>query len=83
MQILRDIIKDLIFEAISASSEYMKKEVVRQSIQDLIKQKVKSGEISNQQELDDWMQSASMAIMALKMVPVEAYVEKKKLIKKR
>ena len=56
---------------ISASSDYMKKEVVRKEIQDYIKSKILSGEISDQEQFTAWCESASLAILALKMVPIE------------
>ena len=73
----------MVAEAIGASKEYMKKEAVRQQLQDLIASKVTSGEIQDQKQLEDWFQAASMALMALKMVPLEAYMPKNIPAKKR
>lgn len=70
-------------EAISASKEYMKKEAVRQQLQDLVASKVAAGEIQDQRQLEEWFQAASMALMALKMVPIEAYALKNIPAKKR
>lgn len=83
---LRTIIRSLVSEAVAASKEYMKKEAVRQQLQDIITAKVASGEISDQTQLDEWFQAASMSLNALKMVPIEAYMSmgipaKKKRVK--
>lgn len=74
MKCLRGFIRDVVVEALAvASPEYMKKEGVRQQIQELIASKVSSGEIQDQKQLDEWFQAASMSLMALKMVPLDAY----------
>lgn len=82
MNELRSIIRDILEEAgpkpaskakISASSEYMKKEAVKQQLQDLITAKIAAGEIQTQMQLEEWFSSASMALMTLKMIPIEAY----------
>jgi len=72
---LKRLIHDFIIaeSKVSASAEYMKKEAVRQDIQDLIVKKVKSGELSDQASLDMWFAAADMSLKALKMVPIEAY----------
>jgi len=74
VKVLRSIIKSLVNEAVAASKEYMKKEAVRQQLQDLIMSKVASGEIRDQVQLDEWFQTSMMALNALKMVPIEAYM---------
>ena len=73
----------MVSEAIGASKEYMKKEATRQQLQDLVASKVASGEIQDQRQLEEWFQAASMALMALKMVPIEAYTPKNIPAKKR
>jgi|LauGreDrversion4_2_1035121.scaffolds.fasta_scaffold33457_4 hypothetical protein len=74
MKCLRGFIRDVVAEALAvASPEYMKKEAVRQQIQELIASKVSAGEIQDQKQLDEWFQAASMSLMALKMVPLDAY----------
>ena len=71
---LKRLIFDFIMESrVAASASYMKKEEVRQSLQDLITQKVASGEISDQESLDEWFTTAEMSLKALKMVPLVAY----------
>ena len=83
MKNLRSIVRAMVSEAVGASAEYMKKEAVRQQLQDLIASKVTAGEIQDQKQLEDWFQAASMALMALKMVPLEAYMLKNITAKKR
>lgn len=71
---LKRLIFDFIMESkVAASASYMKKEEVRKSLQDLITQKVVSGEISDQESLEEWFSSAEMSLKALKMVPIVAY----------
>jgi hypothetical protein len=62
-----------IHEAIEASANYQTKEAVRQDLQELIADAVRSGAITSQEELDDWFKTASMALGALKMVPFGAF----------
>lgn len=83
MKTLRSIIKTLVNEAVAASKEYMKKEAVRQQLQDLVASKVASGEIVDQAQLDEWFQASTMALNALKMVPIEAYMSMNIPSKKR
>jgi hypothetical protein len=71
---LKRLIFDFIMESkVAASASYMKKEEVRQAFQNLVTQKVASGEISDQESLDEWFASAEMSLKALKMVPIAAY----------
>jgi len=69
----RDLIEQFVFEAIKsktgASKQYMKKEAVREKLQVLLQDAVDSGEIKNQEELEDWWSTVEMAKNALKMVP--------------
>lgn len=59
-------------EAIRASKDYMKKEQVRQRIQDLAASMVAAGEINSDVELADFWKTVEMSIGALKMVPYNA-----------
>jgi hypothetical protein len=71
---LKRLIFDFIMESrVAASASYMKKEEVRQSLQNFVAQKVASGEISDQESLDEWFATAEMSLKALKMVPLVAY----------
>lgn len=79
MRNIKKFIHEVLLEAkVSASSEYMQKEVIRQDLQDMIASKVASGEIVDQAQLDEWFKTATMALGALKMVPIEAYGPQKK-----
>jgi hypothetical protein len=84
-KVLEDFISEVIVSEssrkISASSEYMKKETVRQQIQDLVVAQVSSGEIIDQAQLDEWFRSSLLAITSLKMIPLEGYISLSKKFK--
>jgi hypothetical protein len=84
-KVLEDFINEVLTSEsngkISASSEYMKKEAVKQQIQDLVVSKVNSGEIADQIQLGEWFESASMAILTLKMIPLQGYISLSKKFK--
>lgn len=84
-KVLEDFINEVLASEpkgkISASSEYMKKEVVRQQIQDLVASKVSSREIADQAQLEEWFRSALLAITSLKMIPLEGYIALSKKFK--
>lgn len=70
----KNILKEYIREAITASDEYMKKEKVRQDLQDEILYQIKRGEIRDEEELKcffDDMKSdmTDLAIKSLEMIP--------------
>ncbi len=67
---VRRIILD---EAIKASKDYMKKELVRQRIQDLVSGMVEAGELKTDAELADFWKTAEMSIIALRMIPLGAF----------
>lgn len=58
---------------VSASPEYMKKEAVRQALQDVVKTMVADGRVGDQQALDDAFAALDMSVKALKMVPFEVW----------
>lgn len=80
---LRALLRQGIDEArISASPEYMKKEKVRQELQDYIAAQVAAGKISSQKQLEKFMQFVAeespssdhaLALTALKMIPFEVW----------
>jgi hypothetical protein len=83
---LRLIIKDELIreikKKISASPEYMKKEDVRQQLQDEIAMLIKSKAIKTQKQLDTWFVKKTsttsnadelMALNALKMIPFSIF----------
>lgn len=66
---LRRLVLD---EAIRASKDYMKKEQIRQRIQDLATAMVAAGEIKSDAELADFWKTVEMSVGALRMVPFDA-----------
>lgn len=73
---LRDILAEAMVEAkVGASASYMAKERVREHLQELIVKMVKSKEIKDERGLDSFCADAEMALEALKMVPIEAWVK--------
>ncbi len=73
-----DLLKLLIEEMVRASPDYMRKERVREEIQDVIVSLVNSGEIKSPVDLQNFFNSADMSLKALKMVPFEVYTKMKK-----
>ncbi len=63
------VLKRFIYEAISAGSDYMAKEKIRESIQDLLIGALKSGDIKSQDELDEWWKTVEIAIKSLRLIP--------------
>jgi hypothetical protein len=77
---------------VAASSEYMKKEAVREALQGLVTNMVATGQLTNQAGLDEAFAALDMSVKALKMVPFEVWqrmtgsrgnVEPKSRVKKR
>jgi hypothetical protein len=60
-------------EAIKASRDYMKKEQVRQRIQDLATAMIASGDIKSDADLADFWKTVEMSVTTLKMVPISAF----------
>ncbi len=60
-------------EIARASKDYMKKEEVRQRIQDLVTHMVSTGEIQSDADLAEFWKTAEMSIIALKMIPLGAF----------
>lgn len=60
---------------IAASPEYMKKERVREKLQQLIVDRVATGEIANQAELEQFIKDVDVSMMALKMVPFDVWAK--------
>ena len=69
--------KIVLEETIKASKEYMAKEKVREDLQRMISGRVSLGEIKDDTELREFWKTLEMAIIALKMIPVDAFKEKK------
>lgn len=64
-------------EAIKASKDYMRKEQVRQKVQDLAASMVANGEIRDEAGLADFWRTVEMSVGALKMIPLEALASKR------
>ena len=72
------LIRQFISEAlggkkVGASKSYMKKEELRQKLQELLQGEVATGSVTSQEELDEWWSTVEMATKALKMVPFVAW----------
>jgi hypothetical protein len=71
---LRELFSEAIEEAkIGASPDYMRKEAVREHMQQHIISMVKSGEITDQAGVDAWCSAADMSLKALSMVPFDVW----------
>lgn len=80
---LRVLLRQGLEEAtVSASPEYMKKEKVRQDLQDYIAAQVAAGKIKSQKQLEKFMAyvaqenlspDQALALTALKMIPFEVW----------
>lgn len=74
IDLLKAVVKSVIQEvAVEIPKSYRKKEAVRSDLQALIVSRVKSGEITSKEELDDFFKTLEMSTKALKMVPFEVY----------
>lgn len=58
---------------IAASPSYMKKEKVREDLQKLIAARVMSGEITDQEALDQFINDIATSVTALKMIPFDVW----------
>lgn len=71
---LRALFREGIEEAkIAASPDYMKKEKVREELQDLIAARVASGEIPDQNALEQFIKDIHTSMTALKMIPYDTW----------
>lgn len=57
---------------VHASPEYMKKEAVRQKLQELVTEMIASGQIQSDEELADFWSSVLLSVNTLRMVPLAA-----------
>jgi hypothetical protein len=71
---LRKLVNGAVDEAkVGAHASYLKKEQVREALQAMIVDGVRSGEITSQKDLDAFIETVTMATSALKMVPFDVY----------
>lgn len=75
MKIRLGKLRRLVREAgkIGASPEYMKKEAIREQMQNEVLAAISSGTISDQASLDDFFKTKEMSLNALKMITFEIY----------
>lgn len=69
MRLLRRFIR----EAVTVSPGYLAKERVRQALQDMIVDRVRSGDVASAEQLTETIASLEMSVNALKMVPFAAW----------
>lgn len=60
---------------VGASPGYMKKERVREALQQVVVGLVKSGDVSDEASLKELFATADMALKALKMVPIDVWTK--------
>jgi len=60
-------------EKIGAHPSYIKKEKVRERMQELIVEAVVAGDVNDQESLREFVATVNMAMSALKMVPFEVF----------
>ena len=75
MKITVKQLESIVNESIKASAAHLKKENVRESIQTIIISQIKNGEISSQEELNEFIQTIDMSTRALKMIPFDVFVK--------
>jgi hypothetical protein len=77
MRITLGKLRSIVREAgkVGASPDYMKKERVREHMQQHIIEMVRSGEIVDQAGVDAWANAADMSLKALKMVPFDVWAK--------
>lgn len=63
----------VISEAVKASKEYMKKEAVRERLQELVAGMVAAGELRSEDDLADFWKTVEMSVLALRMIPIDAF----------
>lgn len=57
----------------AASTDYMRKERIREAVQGIVEGMVRQGDIATQEELDDVFSALDMSLRALKMVPLHVW----------
>ena len=58
---------------VSASQSYMKKEGIRQALQNVVQEYVASGRIKNQEQLEEFWDAVDLSSKALRGVPYEVF----------
>lgn len=75
MKIRYGTFKKIVAEAsqITASAGYMKKEKIRERLQQMIIDAVNAGDVTDKQSLDELVSSIGLATNTLKMIPIEVW----------
>lgn len=74
MRSLKLFLLEAVEEAkVRISDAYKRKEATRAELQGLVASKVKSGEIRDQESLDEYISSMNLALTSLKMVPFDVW----------
>jgi hypothetical protein len=74
-EVLKSFIREAIKGKVSASPSYMKKEAVREKLQNIIADAVASGEIADQTSLEQFLVDINTSMTALKMIPFEVWIK--------
>lgn len=53
--------------------DHDRKEAVKQHLQDMLEASIKSGEVTSQEELDDWWHVIEVSTRAMRVVPYSAW----------
>ena len=71
---MRTLLRRYIAEALhGAGKDYLRKEAVKDVIQDALAERVASGEISDQAGLDGFFATVDMAVRALRAIPLDVW----------
>ena len=70
---LRQVVREA--GKVHASPEYMKKERVREKLQQLVADHVASGEITDQATLEQFIKDVDISMTALKMIPFDVWMK--------
>ena len=74
LELVRAFVKSVIQEvAVEIPKSYRKKEAVRAEVQNMIATRIRNGEISSKEDLEEFFQALDMSFRALKMVPMEVF----------
>lgn len=72
---LKTLVHLIVKEAIAIPETYRQKEKVRGDLQAFVQERVRSGEVKNQEELDELFKTVNLAMTSLKMIPYDVFVK--------
>jgi len=67
------MLQKFIKEVVNISPEYQKKEDIRQRLQEIVESLIATGDITTDEEIQDFFDTVIMASQALKAVPFAAF----------